>query len=47
MVERALEAGVPAAWVAAAVHGPDHKFRAAIERRGPCYFVGVRNDPMV
>jgi SRSO17 transposase len=45
MVERALDARVPAAWVTAdAVYGSDYKFRSAIERRGLGYVVGVRSD---
>jgi SRSO17 transposase len=48
MIERALEAGVPAAWVTAdAVYGSDYKFRSAIERRGLGYVVGVRSDRSV
>jgi SRSO17 transposase len=48
MIERALDAGVPAAWVAAdAVYGSDYKFRSAIERRGLGYAVGVRSDQSV
>jgi SRSO17 transposase len=48
MIERALDAGVPAAWVTAdAVYGSGYKFRAAIERRGLGYVVGVRSDQSV
>ncbi|QDV39327.1 IS701 family transposase [Tautonia plasticadhaerens] len=48
MVERALDAGVPAAWgTADAVYGSDSKFRSAIERRGLGYVVGVRSDQSV
>jgi len=48
MIERALDAGVPAAWVTAdAVYGSDYQFRAAIERRGLGYVVGVRSDQSV
>jgi SRSO17 transposase len=48
MVERALDAGVPAAWVAAdAVYGSDSKSRSAVERRGLGYVVGVRSDRSV
>jgi SRSO17 transposase len=48
MVERAIDAGVPAAWVAAdAVYGSDHAFRKAIEDRGLGYVVGVRSDQPV
>jgi SRSO17 transposase len=45
MVERALEAGVGAAWLTAdAVYGSDYGFRAAAEGRGLGYVVGVRAD---
>ncbi len=48
MVERALDAGVPAAWVAGdAVYGSDHAFRKAIEDRGLGDVVGVRTDQPV
>ena len=48
MIERALDAGVPASWVAAdAVSGSDSKFRSAIERRGLGYVVGVRSDQSI
>ncbi len=48
MIDRALDAGVPARWVAAdAVYGSDYTFRAAVERRGLGYVVGVRTDHSV
>lgn len=48
MVERAIEAGVPAAWVTGdAVYGSDYTFRKAIEDRGLGYVLGVRTDQAV
>src|SRR5438270_2556912 len=48
MVDRALQAGVPAAWVTAdAVYGSDYAFRKAIEDLGLGYVVGVRTDHAV
>jgi SRSO17 transposase len=45
MVERALGAGVRAAWVTAdAVYGSDYGFRSSLEGRGLGYVVGVRAD---
>lgn len=45
MVERALDAGVKAAWATAdAVYGSDYGFRSALEGRGLGYVVGVRAD---
>ena len=45
LVERALDAGVPAAWVVAdEVYGNDGKFRRALEARGQAYVVAVRRD---
>src|SRR5262245_59867610 len=45
MLERAVAAGVPARWVTAdAVYGSDYHFRAALERHGLGYVVGVRAD---
>jgi SRSO17 transposase len=45
LVERALGAGVPAAWVAAdEVYGNDGKFRRALEAREQAYVVAVRSD---
>jgi SRSO17 transposase len=45
MVERALDAGVKAAWVTAdAVYGSDSGFRSSLEGRGRGYVVGVRAD---
>ena len=45
MVERALDAGVRAAWVTAdAVYGSDYGFRSSLEGRGLGYVVGVRAD---
>ena len=47
-IERAWDAGVPAAWVTAdAVSGSDYQVRTAIERRGLGYVVGVRSDQSV
>src|SRR5262245_51832328 len=48
MVGRALNAGVPARWVAAdAVYGSDYAFRKAVEDHGLGYVVGVRTDHAV
>ena len=48
MIDRALDAGVPAGWVAAdAVYGSDYTFRTAVEKRGLGYVVGVRTDHSV
>jgi SRSO17 transposase len=45
MIERAVGAGVPAAWVTAdAVYGSDYGFRKALEDQGLGYVVGVRTD---
>jgi SRSO17 transposase len=45
LVERALQAGVPAAWVAAdEVYGNDGKFRWALEAREQAYVMAVRSD---
>jgi SRSO17 transposase len=45
LLERALDAGVPAAWVAAdEVYGNDTKFRWALEARAQAYVVAVRSD---
>ena len=45
MVERALDAGVKAAWATAdAVYGSDYGFRSILEGRGLGYVVGVRAD---
>jgi SRSO17 transposase len=45
LVERALDAGVPAAWVVAdEVYGNDGKFRRALEARDQAYVVAVRSD---
>ncbi len=48
MVERALAAGVPAAWVVAdEVYGNDSKFREPLEARGQAYVLAVRsNQPL-
>jgi SRSO17 transposase len=48
MVERALDAGIVAAWVVAdAVYGSDGKFRGALEARGQAYVLAVRsNQPL-
>ena len=48
LVQRAVEAGVPAAWVTAdAVYGSDYAFRQAVEDLGLGYVVGVRSDHAV
>ena len=48
MVARALDAGVPAAWVTGdAVYGSDYGFRKAVEDRGLGYVLGVRTDQAV
>jgi SRSO17 transposase len=45
LLERALDAGIPAAWVAAdEVYGHDSKFRRALEAREQAYVVAVRSD---
>jgi SRSO17 transposase len=45
MIDRAVAAGVPARWATAdAVYGSDYHFRAALERHGLGYVVGVRAD---
>jgi SRSO17 transposase len=45
MVERALDAGVPAAWVVAdEVYGSDYRFRQALEARDQPYVVAVRSN---
>jgi SRSO17 transposase len=47
MIERALDVGVPCAWVLGdEVYGSDHKLRAALERREQAYVLMVRcNEP--
>ncbi len=48
MVERALDAGVRAAWVTGdEVYGSDGKFRQALERRRQPYVLAVRSDQCV
>jgi SRSO17 transposase len=48
MVDRALDAVVPAKWVTGdAVYGSGYTFRAALERRGLGYVLGVRTDQAV
>jgi SRSO17 transposase len=45
LLERAVEAGVPAAWVAGdAVYGSDGKLRRALEVRGQAYVLAVRSN---
>lgn len=45
MIERAIQAGVPARWVTAdAVYGSDDHLRSALENQGLGYVVGVRTD---
>src|ERR671924_1384408 len=44
MIERALDAGVPARWVVAdEVYGSDGKLRRALEARGQAYALAVRS----
>ncbi len=48
MVERALDAGVPAAWVTGdEVYGSDGKLRRALEGRGQAYVLAVRSNEAV
>ena len=48
LVERALDAGVPAAWVAGdEVYGGDSKFRFPLEARGQAYVLAVRSTQPV
>ncbi|MDQ5830262.1 MAG: IS701 family transposase [Actinomycetota bacterium] len=48
LVERALDAGVPAAWVVAdEVYGSDSKFRGPLEARGQAYVLAVRSNQSV
>jgi SRSO17 transposase len=48
MIDRAVDAGVPARWVTAdAVYGSGYTFRAALEKRGLGYVLGVRTDQSV
>jgi SRSO17 transposase len=48
LVERALDAGVPAAWVTGdEVYGNDAKFRRALEARGQAYVLAVRRTLVV
>jgi SRSO17 transposase len=45
MIERALDGGVPAAWVTAdEVYGSDGKLRRALEARGQGYVLAVRSN---
>jgi SRSO17 transposase len=45
LVERALDAGVPATWVVAdEVYGSDSKFRGPLEARGQAYVLAVRSN---
>jgi SRSO17 transposase len=45
MLERALDGGVPAAWVTAdEVYGSDGKLRRALEARGQAYVLAVRSN---
>jgi SRSO17 transposase len=45
MIERALDAGVPARWVVAdEVYGSDSKFRRALEERAQAYVVAVKSN---
>ena len=44
MIERALDAGVPARWVVGdAVYGSDGKLRRALEARGQAYALAVKS----
>jgi SRSO17 transposase len=48
MIERALDAGIPCAWVLGdEVYGSDHKLRAALERREQAYVLTVRSNEQV
>jgi SRSO17 transposase len=48
MVARALDAGVPVAWVVAdEVYGGDSKFRGPLEARGQAYVLAVRSNQPV
>ncbi len=48
MIERALDAGMPAAWVTAdEVYGNDYSFRRALEMRGQAYVVAVKRTQAV
>lgn len=48
LVERALDAGVPAAWVVAdEVYGGDSQFRRPLEARGQAYVLAVRSNQAV
>jgi SRSO17 transposase len=48
MLERALDAGVPAAWVTAdEVYGNDYVFRQTLEARGQAYVVAVKRTHTV
>lgn len=48
LVERALDAGVPTAWVVAdEVYGGDSKFRGPLEARGQAYVLAVRSTQPV
>ena len=48
MIDRAVDAGVPAKGVTAdAVYGSGYTFRAALEKRGLGYVLGVRTDQSV
>ena len=48
MLERALDAGVPAPWVTAdEAYGQDHKFRLCLEKRGVGYVVAVPKSQSV
>jgi SRSO17 transposase len=48
MIERALDAGIPCAWVLGdEIYGSDHKLRAALERREQAYVLMVRSNEQV
>jgi SRSO17 transposase len=48
MIERALDAGVPCAWVLGdEVYGSDHKLRAALEQREQPFVLTVRSNQQV
>jgi SRSO17 transposase len=48
MIERALDAGIPCAWVLGdEVYGSDPKLRAALERREQAYVLTVRSNEQV
>lgn len=48
MLERAIDAGIPARWVCAdALYGTDHRLRQFIEARGLNYVLAVSRDQTI